>query len=112
MSTIEIEGIAALLNITTQATNTIVGNKQLWNVPPCGYRKVGSNKKRQWDIELATYEVNRINKLRSQKSDWKTPIVNRSWVMVNTSVRKFPVNSEIREYLIEKKGIADYRAFA
>ena len=109
---IEIEEIAEMLNMSKQAANLIVGNKQIWTVPPCGFRLSGSNKKRQWDQFLATREAIRINKLRAEKGDWKTPIDNRSYVMVNLPVKQFPVNAEIRQYLIEQKGVADYRAFA
>ena len=110
MSFIEIEGIAELLNCTKQAAWTIVGDKEVWKVPHCGYRKSGANRKRQWDEVMATKEVERINKLRVEPH-WKANIVNRSWVLMNTSVRQFPINGEIREYLIEEKGIAAYKAF-
>ena len=98
INTIEIEDIADLLDCTITAANTIVGNKQLWNVPPCGHRKSGSNQKRQWEKVLATREAERINKLRDQKANWKKEATNHSYSMENMPVTQFPQNKQIREY--------------
>lgn len=111
MSVIEIEGIAELLGCNKNNAWKVVGNKDIWKLTHCGYRKIGNKKKRYWDTSLAIAEAERINKMK-KKRHWKMSLVNRSYVMVNTSVRKFPSNCEIRAYLIEKKGVAEYRAFA
>ena len=116
MNVIEIEDIAELIGVTKQAAWTIVANKKFWNLPHCGYRKSGANRKRQWDAELAVQEIERIKALRV-KAFWKADLLNcastnRSWEMMNTSVRQFPANGDIRSYLIGEKGLAEYRAFA
>lgn len=111
MNVIEIEGIAELLGCNKNNAWKVVGNKDIWKLTHCGYRKIGNKKKRYWDAVLASAEAERINQMK-KKRHWKMSLVNRSYVMVNTPVRMFPVNGEIRAYLIEKKGIAEYRAFA
>lgn len=111
MKTIEIEEIAELLNCSKQAAWAILKDPDIWQIPHCGTKRVNRRSKRYWDRKLVMEEIKRINELRLNRH-WKTEIINRSYVMVNESVRKFPSNKEIREFLIKCKGFADYRAYA
>lgn len=98
IDTIEIDGIAKLLKCSKDAAWKIVANKDLWRIPHCNVEKTRFQTKRMWDADLAKQEAERILELKSTGRNWKQPIVNHSYVMINLPVTQFPQNKQIREY--------------